>query len=170
MAARSGPSEQTPGPRVPWHRRGCDNIRTWEINRSQPLDGLVKMDGTGGGGDPETREAVRGERFTGRWKSRAGRTSVLAGQRDRLCIANRGDGRDSLGLPALLCASGRCRAELWLLSRSLRTFRAVLHPPHPPPTAPGKGAGGAAMLWGLCWLNQRTLCSPGNCFHQGDTQ
>lgn len=49
---------------------GGDNIRTWEINRSQRQDGLVKMDEgrdeMGGGGDPETGEAVRGERLTGR--------------------------------------------------------------------------------------------------------
>lgn len=84
----------------------------------------------------ETRQI--GERGEGRdEKSGLGNASVLPGQRDLLCIAKRGDGRDSLGLPA--CSVPRAGA--WLSSGggsklSVQFLPGASLPPAPPPGSP----------------------------------
>lgn len=74
---------------------------------------------------------------------------------------------------------GRCLAELWLLTRSHRTFHPILHLIFPPshPSTGQPDAGKALEVESCCGdcagKTKRGLCSPSpsrNCFHQGDTQ
>lgn len=57
----------------------------------------------GGDGGQETRRSCEGKVKSDEKPGLA--IPVYSQDKDVLCIAKRGDGRDSLGLPVLLCAS-----------------------------------------------------------------
>lgn len=93
-------------------------------------------------------------------RNKAGAYLCIPRTKDLLCITKRGDGRDSLGLPALLCASRQVPGCALAHHKEAWNFPCHSSPgvPSSPlywgspmqealPTTHGKGTEGGIMLW-----------------------